>query len=205
MRLAFATIALGLALCGCQTTVVQPSPRGTEASTLATASDGERDLYLSVIGQLIEHGKFYAALAHLDEFQRTHGPTEGSRRLRGDAWLAVGALSNAETEYAAIAEGKLAGYGEHGLGRVAAARKDWTVASRHFELAVREQPTNARFLNDFAAALFALGQVANAEFQLHKALELTRPGGEERASLTAVLARDGGIDDAREMKAEAVP
>lgn len=181
--------ALGLfALCGCQTTTVQAVPRAADPTPVASISERERDLYLSVIGQLIEHGKFYAALAHLDEFQRLHGPSEASRRLRGDAWLAVGALDNAEKEYSSITEGKLVGYGKHGLGRVAASREDWTLAALHFEQAVNEQPTNTRFLGDFAGALFELGKTDDAEFQLRKALELSPQDSEASHAMRAMLA-----------------
>ena len=175
-------------LCGCQTTVVQTSPRAAETTSAAIPSDRERDLYLSVIGQLIDHGQFYAALAHLDEFERLHNATDASRKLRGDAWLAVGALDNAEAAYTAITEGRLAGFGEHGLGRVAAARDDWPAASRHFERAVGQQPTNTRFLQDFASALFELGKVNDAEFQLRKALELSASDIAASETLRAMLA-----------------
>jgi Flp pilus assembly protein TadD len=167
---------------------VQTAPRPADAASPAIPADRERDLYLSVIGQLINHGKFYAALAHLDEFERLHGPTEQSRKLRGDAWLAVGALDNAETAYTGIAEGRLAGYGEHGLGRVAAARDDWPTASRHFERAVTQQPTNTRFLQDFASALFEMGKVDDAEFQLRKALELSASDSATSETVRAMLA-----------------
>lgn len=185
--LAAATLGL-FALGGCQTTTVQAPLRAADAAPVASTSERERDLYLSVIGQLIEHGKYYAALAHLDEFQRLHGPLEASRRLRGDAWLAVGALENAEKEYAAITDGKLVGYGKHGLGRVAASRQDWTRAALHFEQAVNEQPTNTRFLGDFANALFELGRTNDAEFQLRKALELSPQDNEASQALRTMLA-----------------
>jgi Flp pilus assembly protein TadD len=183
-----AVCVLALLLCGCQTTLVQTSPRTAETQSAAIPSDRERDLYLSVIGQLIDHEKFYAALAHLDEFERLHGPTDASRKLRGDAWLAVGALDNAEVEYTAITESRFIGYGEHGLGRVAATREDWPAASRHFERAVTQQPTNTRFLHDFASALFELGRVNDAEFQLRKALELSASDTATSETLRAILA-----------------
>jgi Flp pilus assembly protein TadD len=159
-----------------------------EARPAALPTDRERDLYLSVIGQLIDHGKFYAALAHLDEFERLYGPNDVSRKLRGDAWLAVGAFDNAETEYTAITEGKLVGYGNHGLGRVAAARENWPMASRHFERAVAQQPTHTRFLQDFAGALYELGRVNEAEFQLRKPLELSASDSATSETLREMLA-----------------
>ena len=187
-RIALAAVLALLPLCGCQTTVVQTSPRATDLASSVLPSDRERDLYLSVIGQLVDHGKFYAALAHLDEFERLHGQTDASRKLRGDAWVAVGALDNAEAEYTAITEGRLAGFGEHGLGRVAAAREDWTSASLHFERAVGRQPTNTRFLQDFAGALYELGRMNDAEFQLRKALELSASDSPTREMLRSMLA-----------------
>jgi Flp pilus assembly protein TadD len=192
-------------LCGCQTTLVHTSPRATETQFATVPSDRERDLYLSVIGQLIDHGKFYAALAHLDEFERLHGPTDASRKLRGDAWLAVGALDNAEVQYTAITDGRFAGHGAHGLGRVAAARQDWTAAARHFERAVGQQPTNTRFLQDFASALFELGKVNDAEFQLRKAVELSASDSATSEALRAMLATRTRADLVRASAIEVQP
>jgi hypothetical protein len=53
---------------------------------------------------------------------------------------------------------------------------------------VGQQPTNTRFLQDFASALFELGKVNDAEFQLRKALELSASDSATSETLRAMLA-----------------
>ena len=161
------------------------APKRSEAFS---GDERTRELYLAVIGELITHNKAYAALAHLDEYERVHGPSDASHKLRGDAWLATGAVANAQKEYAVITEGRFAGYGRHGLGRVAAAGADWSVAATHFELAVREQPTNTEFLRDLGSALAQLGLFDDAAFHLRKALELSPMDPVATEALKGVLA-----------------
>jgi len=166
-------VILSAANAGCQT-VPPSSPAHVPEATMNVQTDQRtRDLYLSVIEQLEQYEKYHAALAHIDEFERLYGATPRSRGLRGDAWLALGQPDNAEKEYAAIARGDSLGAGQHGLGRVAAARGDWALAVTHFERAVQEQPTNTRFLTDLGHGYTEVGRMADAEFTLKKAQELT--------------------------------
>src|SRR6185503_13102187 len=165
-----------------------------------------RDLYLSVIGQLIEYEKYHAALAHLEQFERLYGSTETSHRFKGDAWLALGQLSEAEREYTAVGSAAMSGYGSHGLGRVAAARDDWARALGYFEEAVRDQPTSANFLNDLGCALYRLGRVEEAEFQLQKALDLAPRNQQVSSNLDALRSdRLERLRPAGAVSGEAVP
>ncbi len=180
---------LSLGLAGCQTSGRVPAAAISPQTGLdAKADERAHGLYLSVIGQLIENEMYHAALAHLDEFEHRYGMTATSHRLRGDAWLALGAFDDAEREYETIAQGPLAGFGSHGLGRVAAARENWTLASIYFERAARVQPTNIGFLNDFGCALYRLGRFDDAKFQLEKAAELSPSDLEVSVNLKTVLA-----------------
>lgn len=165
-------LLLAVGVAGCQSMRSYPEAKGTESSTGLRPDERARSLYISVIEQLIQQKKYRAALAHLDEYERMYKASPVLHRLRGDAWLALGDHANAEREYLEIAEGTLAAYGKHGLGRIEAARQSWSSASAYFREAVREQPTNVRFLNDLGCALFEMGDVEQAEFQLRKALEL---------------------------------
>lgn len=171
-----ATITLVLAClanAGCQTIGGAPPPRAALSPTELRNDQRTRDLYLSIIVQLVQYEKYHAALAHIDEFERLYGATPRSRGLRADAWLALGELGNAEKEYSAIAKGPLAGVGRHGLGSVAAGRADWPAAVTYFEQAVREEPTNTRFLTDLSGAYLKVGRSNDADFALKKAQELS--------------------------------
>lgn len=102
-----------------------------------------------------------------------YGHAPWARKLRADAKFALGAIPDSEADYLAISKGDLAGYGKHGLGRVAAVRGDWDLAARNFQEAVRAKPTNPQFLRDFGQALQKLGRAEEAELNLRKAEELS--------------------------------
>jgi len=204
-RAFFTTLAAVFAgaLAACQTAGVSGPVRPLDSGVSAKTDDRPKELYLSAIQQLLTYDKYYAAIAYLDEFQRRYGPSGLSRKLRGDAWLALGEYKNAEKEYSTLG-GELAGYGRHGVGRIAAAHGDWATAAAHFEEAVRLQPTNTGFLWDFGCALAKMDRAPEAAFELHKALELT--GG------TTDLPQNSMSDCADEMRmlmraasAESVP
>ena len=172
----FDCAVLGLLLvgcAGCQTASMAFTAAAPAAQTDPATDKRTQDLYLSVIEQLVQYEKYHAALAHLDEFERLFGASPQTHALRGDAWLALGDLKAAETQYDAIAQGPLAGAGQNGLGNVAAARKDWPQAVVYFEDAVKAQPTNIRFLRDLSQAYSETGRAADADFALKKAQELS--------------------------------
>jgi Flp pilus assembly protein TadD len=184
-------VCLALAVAGCQTIQPRSITSDTKSSADLKSDERARNLYLSVIEQLIQQEKYHAALAHLDEFERMYKGSPVIHRLRGDAWLALGDLPNAKREYTGISKGALAGYGKHGLGRVEAAQGAWPRASQFFGEAVREQPTNIRFLNDFGGALLEIGELSQAEFQLRKALELSPADETVKSNLEILLSRSG--------------
>ena len=189
VRFTFAIAAL-LGVAGCQST----SKDQLHMSLVKTDTERSQELYLSVIEQLIENGKAHAAMAHLDEYDRLNGPSPRSRKLRADAWFAMGDLDQAEKGYQSITEARNSGFGQHGLGRVAAARGNWELASTYFEQAVRAQPTNAHFLNDFGCALYRTERYDQAEFELRKALELSPLDAEVTNNILVLLAKSGRTD-----------
>jgi tetratricopeptide (TPR) repeat protein len=166
-------LLVSLAGAGCQTVNGRPAPPVAKAQPDLRKDQRTRELYLSIIAQLEQYEKYHAALAHIDEFERIYGTTPRSRGLRADAWLAIGELAKAETEYTAIVRGPLSGEGLHGLGRVAASQRDWSNAVTYFEQAVHEQPTNTRFLDDLGRAYSEVGRSNDAEFTFKKAGELS--------------------------------
>jgi Flp pilus assembly protein TadD len=153
-----------------------------------TDSAHTRAFYLSVIERLIGDGQAYAALAHLDEFDRAFGIVPQSQRLRGDAWLAVGDLAQAERSYAAITGAALAGYRLNGLGRIAAERRDWPRSADYFAQAVAAAPANAEFLNNLGGSLIYMARYDEAEFALRKARQLAPADDRVISNLLLLLA-----------------
>jgi Flp pilus assembly protein TadD len=184
---------LAFLLCGCETVhapVIEPPP----AVSATEKADRSRALYLSVIEELIKSGKAHAAMAHLDEYERSYGTAPAPQRLRADAWFALGDMAKAEAGYQNILTGEQAGYAKHGLGRVAAARGDWPAASQRFDAAVKDQPINPRFLNDLGCSLFRTGRMEEAEFTLRKAHELSPRDEEIIDNILVLLAKANAAD-----------
>jgi Flp pilus assembly protein TadD len=181
----FALSVAAMVIGACQT-VHAPILQSPPALSVSEKKEQSRKLYLSVIEQLIQDGKAYAALAHLDEYGRSFGTDSPSQRLAADAWFVLGDLAKAEAGYRSVLTGAQSGHGEHGLGRVAAAHGDWMGARQHFDSAVKDEPTNSRFLNDLGCSLFHLNRLDEAEFTLRKAHELA-PHDEEIAENIIIL------------------
>lgn len=177
-----------IGLSGCQTRPATFTAPDRVNSVSLTKDPRSRALYRSLIAQLNQDGKYYAALAHISEFERLYGKTPQTTMLRGDAFVGLGALTKAEAAYASIPDGSLSGDKQFGLGRVAAAHGDWKRASSYLRNAVAQQPTNVRFLNDFGCALYRLGRRSAALFALHKAHELAPADAEVRRNLAIVSA-----------------
>jgi Flp pilus assembly protein TadD len=195
---AISLCVLAFALGGCQTTqhipMIEPPPAVSEGEKL----ERSRSLYLSVIEELIQNGQAHAALAHLDEYERSYGPGPAPQRLRADAWFVLGDMTKAEAGYRSVLKGAQSGYGKHGLGRIAASRGDWTLAQQDFATAVGDRPTNPRFLNDLGCSLFRLGRLEEAEFALRKAHELAPRDEEIVDNILMLLAKSDGaarLDD----------
>src|SRR5262249_41574443 len=189
-------ILIGLAtafLCGCQ--ALKPVAANPQANATLAGDARSQELYLSVIEQLLQSGKYYAGLAHIDEFEHDYGKSPRATRLRGDAWLAIGDLAKAETEYASLTGTPLSAFGEHGLGSVAAKRADWQRAATYFQQAVAAQPTNVAFLDDLGGALSETGQMDGAEFALRKALELAPTDEDAKKELRALLEKTGRTNE----------
>ncbi len=151
---------------GCATAPQSPAPLTVKSQNT------EGTLYLAIVDQLIHDDEAYAALAHLDEIERTYGPTSESRKLRADALLKIGELDKADELYRGLTRTALAPAGWNGSGKVAAKRADWAGATDDFRKAVKGEPTNADFLNNLGYALIQTRAYTDAEFALRQAMQL---------------------------------
>src|SRR5262249_18441176 len=97
-------------------------------------------------------------------------------------------------EYGAVLHGPSAGAGHHGLGSVAGARGDWTLAATQYEAAAHEQPTNTRYLADLPQAYAELGRHHDAEFTLKKAQELSPRTDANTTRLSASIEKTAPAD-----------
>jgi tight adherence protein D len=192
---AITALAVMAGLSGCQTPSGTTPHRADPTVRPLEKDPRSAELYLSLIAQLNGNGEYYAALAHIDEFERLYGKTPRAAMLRGDALVDLGDLPNAEAAYTSIPDGVLPGDKQYGLGRVAAARSNWHGAVSYLEAAVAQQPTNVRFLNDLGCALYRVGRTEDALFALYKARELGPADAEVRYNLSVILAERGRSEE----------
>jgi Flp pilus assembly protein TadD len=176
---------------GCQSLGVGGAPAPARATEMDARSE---TLYLSIIGELVINGKHHAALAHVASFEMLYGRKPRSVLLSADAWLALRELGKAEEAYSALLDGTLSGEAFNGLGHVAAARANLPAAAKHFESAVRVQPTNVRFLTGLGTTLSALERYDEAEFALRQAFELAPGDDAVKSSLQEMLRVSGRGD-----------
>ena len=164
----------------------------TEAAKPIDASS-TRKLYLNIVQGLIDQGRYKAALAYLDQYAVNQKGDAQYLALRGEALLGTKQYDAAAATFTDLAGTGLAAEGYAGLGRVAAARGDWTQAAEHFGNAVAARPSSAEYLNNLGYARLHLGQDAlqQAEFNLRQAYELDPNSTSIRNNLVLVLMMRG--------------
>jgi Flp pilus assembly protein TadD len=189
-------VLIALALSGCHSLDLKFGRANEPAAQTAPTDERSQTLYLSVIAELVANEKYHAALAHLASYERLYGSTPHATLLSANAWLRLEQLDEAEGAYITLLKTPLSADGLNGLGGVALARGENQAAARHFEAAVREQPTNVQFLIGHGEALAAIGNFTEAEFVLRQAYELA-PGDEfvKKRLVKVLLAggRDGEV------------
>lgn len=155
-----------------------------EAMAKAAKPD-TRELYLSMIRQMQEQGAYFASLAHIDQFRMQYGAAPDIDILRADALRETGQPDAAEQAYRALLGGSEAAAAWHGMGLVAAQRKDYAGAAQALREAVTRAPTQAFYLSDLGFALLRNGDTGAARVPLAQAAEL-RPDSRKVLSNLAV-------------------
>ncbi len=165
---------------------------GADALSPALTADQKRDqeklLHRKLIGQMMEQGSWYAALAHCDAYDQQWGADVHSRLLRADAQRMTGQLPAAEKQYQSLRDTSLKAQALHGLSQIAAQRGQWMQASTLLSEAIREQPLNARLYNDQGLLLTLLNKPQEAFVALRKSQELEPDRALARANLALYAA-----------------
>ncbi|WP_420428239.1 hypothetical protein [Algiphilus sp.] len=167
---------------------------------LRSPADAEDAVYRDLIAQLLQQEKYYAALAHIEEHQRSVGDDDPrlslyeARALYGlrlDGQAKAIFLNLRGTRYDAEAH--------HGLGLIDARDAELEKAIEHFILAVRARPTNVAMRNDLGFALLRAGRPEDARLQLSTALELEPSNQRARTNLMLLMLIRGDEQSARQL------
>jgi len=162
------------------------APRPPDDPSLRT-----RQLFLGVVAALREQGRASAALAFLDDYDRSYPGDPRAQRLRADCLMDVGQQAAAEPIYRRLLGGPEEAAAQAGLGQAAAAGGRWAEAARDFGQAARLEPSTVRYLNNQGYALLRANDAAQAEFVLRKAAQLDPENLQTRNNLILCLEREG--------------
>ncbi len=155
-----------------------------------------RKLFLGVVAALRQQGRASAALAFLDDYDRSYPRDPRAQLLRADCLVDLGQPAAAAALYQRLQDGRrLDGAQEAaayaGLGQTAAASGHWAEAAQNFAQATRRAPSNVAYLNNQGYALLRAGDAAQAEFSLRKAAELDPANLQSRNNLVLCLRQEG--------------
>ncbi|AVF41192.1 pilus assembly protein [Pandoraea apista] len=167
------------------------------------AKPDSRELYLSMIRQMQEQGSYFASLAHIEQFRLQYGTAPDIDILRADALRETGQPDAAEQAYRLLLSGDESAAAWHGLGLVAAQRKDYAAAAQALREAVSRAPTEAFYLSDLGFALLNNGDTGAARVPLAQAAELRPDSRKVLSNLAVYLVVAGERSRAEDMMTHA--
>jgi Flp pilus assembly protein TadD len=173
--------------------VAVPPLDGSEANVSVDGrSTKSRGLYLALIREMRQSGKTYAALAHLDAFEKMYPHVAEAVVLRGDCLVDIGSYAEAQAVYRTLLKSKTtAAPANAGLGRIEGLNGRWAEAAGDFSQAVTLDPTNPSYLSDLGYALMRQGSLDQALFRIKQASQLAPSDARVRNNLILVLAASG--------------
>ena len=150
---------------GADETVVSPH----NAPACEADAGPDHNVKLDLIRQLMDSGKLYAALAHLEA---TRSTSPQSLYLRAEILRRTDRPEQAVSLYRGLLGGCMAGKGYHGLGLIAGRDNNISEAIEYLQKAATELPIDVRVRNDLGYALLLDGQFDSARNEFLTALEL---------------------------------
>ena len=174
MNARLATLPVLLILCSCQA-ALQGKPILSDRDLLSQAAGPEQSarLHADLVQEMIASGRYYAALAHLEEQERKLGRNDQIRYLRADTLSRLGRHDEAQAIYRDLLRGSFAAEANHGIGLYFPEQKNQPEALKYFAEAVRLKPTDAEMRNNLGYALLLQGDKAGARLHLATAHELS--------------------------------
>ncbi|ADU39313.1 hypothetical protein [Variovorax paradoxus] len=159
--------------------------------TRASANVDTQATYLRLVEQMQQEGLWFASLAHIDALEQRWGVSPESNRMRGDALRQTGQAAMSEDAYKRLMGTPLEAAGYRGLGLLAGARGDYTLAVQMLKQAQRRTPTDALLLSDLGYASLRAGLMSEARLPLMQALQLKPDSQQAQANLALYLELSG--------------
>lgn len=156
-------------------------------------------LHTDLIRNMVEQGKYYAAVAHIEAQRRQAGDSAQLRWLEADARRRLGQHAQASVLLQSLVKTPFGAQAEHGLGLIAATQGEAARAHGHFERAVNLAPTVAEFRNDLGVSHLQAGRYAPALVELATATELDPTHLRAQNNLIVLLLASGDTRRASEV------
>ena len=153
-----------------------------KVSACEADADPDQNVKLDLIRKLMDSGKLFAALAHLED---TRSNSLQSIYLRAEILRRTNRTEQAVALYRDLLGGCMAGKGYHGLGLIAGRDSKVSEAVSYLQKAEAELPVDVSVRNDLGYALLLDGQFDPARNEFLTALELD--GGNSLAATNMVL------------------
>jgi Flp pilus assembly protein TadD len=171
-----------------------------DQSDNAPPESSTRTLYLTIVEGLLDQGRYRAALGYLNQYAVSESANPRFNMLRGEALLGVQQYDDAREAFSALTDTDLAGVGYSGLGRVEAAKGNWSAARQDFAKAVAARPSEADYLNNLGYSEIQIGggqALSQALFSLQQAQELDPSSPSIRNNLVLALTLAGKDEEAQ--------
>lgn len=166
IRLLVLVPILMLTLSACATTPNSLAPRSIEADRASA-----KQLHTDLVREMIAQGRYYAALAHIEELQKSGGPKDELLLLHAQVLAKLNRNDQAEQEYRQLLGSAFDGEAKHGLGLLYAL-KDFRLSLQYLRQAANLRPTDPNIRNDYGYALLTGGHYPAARLELATAYEL---------------------------------
>lgn len=183
-----AAMIILLPLSGCA--LQQPNFNSNNPLEVAQGPEQTAEIHTDLVRGMLAQGKYYAALAHLDELNRKMGQRDEFSYLRAEALAELGRQSEAEKVYKGLLRGKFAAEAYHGLALINA-DSDPALSMSYFQKAAKLRPTSATIRNDLGYALLLAGRRDESRIQFATAFELAPDDPKGRNNHIMMLLIDG--------------
>jgi len=197
-----AIIAVSVSACGSLPTIGQRA--NTVPAAEAERQEAEKEvksqkLYFKLIREMQDKGKHRAAIAFVDEYEQAYPSNPISQLLRGRSMVALKEHEQAEAILLPLTSTPAAPEAYNELGKMWAAKGDWTRAASNFEMAREKAPTHVNFINNLGYAEIKTGRYAEAEKVLMQGLELDETNMSVRHNLILAKFMQGKKGEVRKI------
>ena len=192
-------VICGLLMLGGCATGGQSNPPWMAMGGSCTKLSGDQELSLNLADDMAKEGKLHASLANLQNLPQGYAQVQ-LRKAR--IYRQLG-RPEAGPLYRGLLGTCLSAEGDHGLGQLAAARGDNTLAASYLERAAQAAPTDEKIRNDLGVVYLNQLRTDEARFEFLTALELKQSDQLAALNLVTLLIYQDQWNQAAELASRA--